>query len=192
MPRPLALPTTLALAAALVATPLAAQQPGAAAGALRLQPSGRATTEVTLGRGGTPRIRIDYGQPHARGRAIIGGAEVPYDQVWRTGANAATTLTTDVDLRIGNARVPRGTYTLFTLPSRSGWKLIINKQTGQWGTEYNAGQDLARVDMRVRALRDPQESFTMWLAPAAGAAPRGTLRLAWVGTEASVDWEVVQ
>ena len=83
-----------------------------------------------------------------RGRKIFGGL-VPYDQVWRTGANAATSLKTDVDLTIGGANVPAGSYTLYTLPGMNSWKLIINKQTGQWGTEYSEGQDLARVDMKV-------------------------------------------
>ena len=83
-----------------------------------------------------------------RDRKIFGGL-VPYGQVWRTGANSATSLKTDVDLTIGGAPVPAGSYTLYTIPTETGWKLIINKQTGQWGTDYDEKQDLARVDMKV-------------------------------------------
>ena len=76
------------------------------------------------------------------------GGLVPYGQVWRTGANAATTLVTPRDLRIGDTPVPAGTYTLYTLPGESEWQLIINRQTGQWGTEYDQAQDLARIPMQ--------------------------------------------
>ena len=202
---------TLAALVLAVASPLAAQgappatrtnasQTAASQTALRIAPSGRATTSVTLrpagaqaepGPGQAPplRITIDYGQPHARGREIVGKV-VPLDSVWRTGANEATALTTDVDLVIGNARVPKGRYTLFTLPSARGWKLIISKQTGQPGTEYRAEQDLARIDLRARTLREPLESFSIWLVPAGDDAPRGTLRLAWGTQELSTDWRL--
>jgi hypothetical protein len=167
------------------ASPSAAQQRN---GVLQAEPSGRARTAVSFRRGGAGApltVAIDYGQPHARGRAIVGGV-VPYDRVWRTGANAATSFTTDVDLTIGGARVPRGQYTLYTLPTRAGWKLIINRQTGQWGTDYDPKRDLARIDLRTRTLRDPVESFTIWLVPT--GAGRGTLRMAWGTVELSADW----
>lgn len=118
-------------------------------------PPGKA--EVTL-KGS--QITIDYSRPFVRGRKIMGGL-VPYGQVWRTGANAATTLTTGVDLDIGGTNVPAGKYTLYTLPSEGTWKLIINKQTGQWGTEYNPDQDLARVDMQKSKLSQAVEEFTI-------------------------------
>jgi hypothetical protein len=183
--------------------PLFAQQPAAAADEmLRAAPSTRARTTVELRRRSgdrTPvRIAIDYGQPHARGRSIVGNV-VPFDTPWRTGANEATSLATDADLMIGNVAVPKGTYTLYTLPSRSGWKLIINKNTGQWGTEYLPEHDLARVDLRVRRLGDPIDSFSIWLVPdvernpqggIAGGLPRGVLRLAWGDVELSTDWRL--
>jgi hypothetical protein len=186
---------------ALSAGPLAAQQPAQTDGAYRAQPSGRGRTIVTLTREGSPpaRITIDYGQPHARGRTILNSPMVPYDQVWRTGANESTSLVTDVDLVIGGAIVPKGSYTLYTRPSRSGWKLIINKNTGQWGTEYREEHDLARVDLRTRELRDPIDSFSIWLVPdvtrgpegrITGGLPRGVLRLAWGEIELSTDWSV--
>lgn len=121
------------------------------------RPSPPATAEVSL-KGKT--ITIDYSRPSMKGRKIMGGL-VPYGEVWRTGANEATTLTTPVDLNIGGTKVPAGKYTLWTLPSEGTWKLIINKQTGQWGTNYDEKQDLARVDMQKSELSAPVEQFTM-------------------------------
>lgn len=121
------------------------------------RPSPPAKAEVTL-KG--KQITIDYSRPSMRGRKIMGEL-VPYGKVWRTGANEATTLTTPIALNIGGTSVPAGKYTLWTLPSESGWKLIINKQTGQWGTEYDEKQDLARVDMQKSSTNQPVEQFTI-------------------------------
>ena len=129
-------------------------------------------------------ITIQYSRPSMRGREIFGGL-VPYDKVWRTGANAATSLKTDVDLNIGGANVPAGSYTLYTLPGANAWKLIINKQTGQWGTEYNQSQDLARVDMKVAQRSAPLEQFTISFDKS--GADSATLKLEWANTVASVD-----
>ena len=95
-----------------------------------------------------------------RGRKIMAGL-VPYGQVWRTGANEATSLTTPIDLVLGNTTVPAGSYTLYTLPEENSCKLIVNKQTGQWGTEYNESQDLARINMIKSTLPKPVEQFTI-------------------------------
>src|ERR687896_70549 len=94
------------------------------------------------------KISVTYGRPYMKGRKIAGGL-VPYGQVWRTGADEATTLVTDKALMFGSTHVQPGTYTLYTLPSEKGWELIINKQTGQWGTDYDQAQDLARIPMKV-------------------------------------------
>jgi hypothetical protein len=91
---------------------------------------------------------------------------------------------------IGGTRVPKGVYTLFTLPSERGWKLIVNRQSGQWGTEHDPSQDLARIDLKSRTLPEPLESLTIWLVPAADAPARGTLKLAWGTQELSADWRV--
>lgn len=120
-------------------------------------PSPPGTADVTL-KG--KQISITYHRPFIRGRKIMGGL-VPYGEVWRTGANEATTLKTAADLNIGGANVPVGTYTLYSLPSEGVWKLIINRQTGQWGTEYNENQDLARVNMQKEKLSSPVEEFTI-------------------------------
>jgi hypothetical protein len=127
-------------------------------------------------------VWVHYGRPSKRGRDIFGQV-VPWDDVWRTGANAATHFHTPVDLTIGGAEVPAGTYTLWTLPSRAGWKLIINRQTGQWGTDYHADRDLARVDLRVETLPAPVELLTIAIEPAGAGA---VLRVSWDRTRASV------
>ena len=132
---------------------------------------------------GEAHVTIDYSRPSKRGRVIFGEL-VPWGKVWRTGANAATTLTTDRDLVIGGAEVPAGTYTLYTIPSAEGaWKLIINKQTGQWGTQHDAAQDLARMDMQVAQVEEPVEQFTIEVEPDGDA---GVLRLTWDTTAATV------
>jgi Protein of unknown function (DUF2911) len=128
-------------------------------------------------------VSIHYNAPSMRGRPIFGGL-VPYDKVWRTGANPATTLKTDANLKIGSATVPAGTYTLYTLPSTGTWKLIINKQTGQWGTEYHQDRDLARVDMTKQTLSSPQEVMSITLEPFHGKT--SALHIKWDTTDVSV------
>jgi hypothetical protein len=165
---------------------------------LSAAPSGRARTEVTLNAPRTAdapasvpaKIWIDYGQPHARGRVVM-GTLVPFDTVWRTGANSSTTFSTDVDLTLGTTFVPKGRYSLYSLPSRAGWMLVVNRQTGQWGTTYDASKDLARIPMTTRTLPEAAESFTMTLVPAAGGPPaQGRLVVSWGTTEGSVAWRV--
>ena len=143
-------------------------------------PAGEATLKFDDGK----TVTIEYSRPSMRGRKIFGGL-VPDDQVWRTGANAATSLKTDVALTVGAASVPAGNYTLYTLPGATSWKLIINKQTGQWGTEYNQSQDLARVDMKVNQRSSPLEEFTISFDKISGNS--AMLRLEWDTTVSSVD-----
>ncbi|HEX6040158.1 DUF2911 domain-containing protein [Longimicrobium sp.] len=125
------------------------------------------------------RIYVDYGRPYMRGRTIMGGL-VPYGRVWRTGANAATTFVTPRDVRIGETLVPAGTYTLYTLPGEQAWQLIVNKQTGQWGTQYDPAQDLTRIPMKVERTAAPVEQFTISLVPGTG------LVMEWENTRVSV------
>jgi hypothetical protein len=129
------------------------------------------------------KLTIDYSAPSRRDRVILGGL-VPYGKVWRTGANAATTFTTATDVMIGNLHVPAGTYTLYTIPNEKDWTLIVNKKTGQWGTQYDESQDLGRVQMTVKALPKTVETFAIGVTP--GKARTGTLTMAWENTEASV------
>ena len=123
-------------------------------------------------------VWVDYGRPQKRGREIFGNV-VPWSAVWRTGANAATQFSTMSDLVIGGATVPAGKYTLWTLPTPTGWKLIINKETGQWGTEYHAEQDLVRVDTKVETLPAPVEQLVIAFEP-------GLLTFTWDKTRVSV------
>src|ERR1035437_6253725 len=112
-----------------------------------------ATATVTVA-GGT--IDIHYNTPHMRGRKIMGGL-VPYGQVWRTGADPATTLITSVPLKFGDLLVPAGTHPIYSLPSPDVWQLIINNQTGQWGLTYDQAKDLGRIPMKAKPMAVPQE-----------------------------------
>ncbi len=132
------------------------------------------------------KITINYSRPSVKGRKIYApDGLVPFGKVWRTGANEATTFVTDTPLMIGNTNVPAGSYTLYTIPDKSGWKLIINKQTGQWGTQYDESKDLARVDMAVAQTPSPVEQFTIHFEPKGGKTV--TLMMDWETTRASVD-----
>ena len=164
------------------AAPAAAQQ---RPGTPRLL-SPRDTVRLTVSPG--KQVLVDYGRPLMRGRRIMGEL-VPWGRPWRTGANAATTLVTDVDLRIAGTVVPRGTYTLYTLPTPQRWTLIINRQTGQWGTQYEPARDLVRVPMRLTALQRPVEQFTIGLAPV--RTGQFELAMEWETTRVSVPVEVV-
>lgn len=126
--------------------------------------SPRRTVELPLP--GQKKVTVDYGSPEAHGRKVMGEL-VPYDKVWRLGANKATHLTTDVDLVIGGQTVPAGTYSLFAIPAKDKWTLIINKATGMWGIPYKPEYDatvLAKVDMKVEAMPATQDRFLITLA----------------------------
>ena len=105
-------------------------------------------------------VIVDYGRPAKRGRSIWGGI-VPWGEVWRLGANAATQLITDKDLDVGGTAVPAGKYTLWLLPTANKTLLIVNKQVGQWGTMYDAAQDFARIAVEKRMEGRMSERFTV-------------------------------
>ena len=138
---------------------------------------------------GPAQIAINYSSPGRRGRTLL-GAMIPYDQVWRTGANAATTLTTTVDLDFGGTVVPAGKYSLWTLPTRTGWTLIINKQSGQWGTEYDPAQDLARIPLQVVSADQQPEHFVIDVEPPTGTSSR--LVFAWGDIALAAPFKVKQ
>lgn len=144
----------------------------------KLSPS--AETSMSLG---GHAITIEYNAPSARGRKVEGGL-VPYGSTWRLGADSATTLTTDANLTIGDLAVPKGVYTLYILATESGWNLIVNKQTGQWGTEYSEAQDLGRVPMKTTKLGMPVEALKITLRST--GVKQGVLDIAWGSTLASV------
>lgn len=191
---------------AALASAVSAQQP--APPSPRMAASSFATVEVHLNSRpiggkwyaedasftGPARIAISYGQPHARGRKIIGGL-IPNDTVWRFGANEATTLRTDVDLTLGSLAIPRGTYTLFLVHSRDAWDLIVNSETAMWGTDRDATKDFGRVRLAARTLTDPEETLSIYLVPdaragAEAAAPGGTLRIKWGTVELTAPWSI--
>jgi hypothetical protein len=142
------------------------------------------TTELTIN---GKKITVIYGRPSMKKRKIMGEL-VPFGQVWRTGADEATMLKTDADLTIGNLAVPKGSYAIFTLPTQSGWKLIVNKVAEQFGAfNYDEKQDLGRVDMKVGKTSAPIEQFTITLAKSGNG---GVMKLEWENTSASVDFQV--
>jgi hypothetical protein len=155
------------------------------------QLSPRDTARADLG---GAHLLVDYGRPSKRGRPVFGGI-VPWGQVWRTGANAATQFETDRDLVVGGTPVKAGKYTLWTLPTADGTQLIVNGQTGQWGTEYDASKDVVRIPVKTSSLASPVEVFTIAIDPAGapaggGSGAGGTLRMQWDTTEWSVPVEV--
>ncbi|MEP6683343.1 MAG: DUF2911 domain-containing protein [Parafilimonas sp.] len=125
---------------------------------------------------GNAMFSVDYGRPLMRGRKLLGDV-LPYDRVWRTGANAATHFTTSAPIRLAGMQVPAGTYTLWTIPHTSGVDLIINKQTGQWGTEYNGSHNLGIVKFTIETLPAPVEEFTISITPS--DTQHGTLIMEW-------------
>jgi hypothetical protein len=145
-------------------------------------PSPPAKAECTLSDGKT--ITVNYSSPRMRGRKIYGGL-VPFGQIWRAGANAATTFVTTADLSVGGKDVPAGSYTIFTVPEENKWTLVISKKTGEWGLAYpGPSDDLARIDMKVSKLDAPLENFTIAFDKAGNGC---TLRMDWEGTRASVE-----
>jgi hypothetical protein len=126
---------------------------------------------------GAATFAVDYGRPLARGRKLLGGV-VPFDRVWRTGANAATQFTTSVPITLAGLAVPAGTYTLWTVPRETGGAdLIVNKQSGQWGTEYDASRDLGMAKMQTETASAPVERFTISVVGVDDN--RGTLAIEW-------------
>jgi len=132
---------------------------------------------------GGDHITIDYYAPSMHGRKIIGNL-VPYGEVWSTGANWATKITTEADLDINGLKVPKGSYSIWTLPNEKQWMLIVNKQTGQFHLNYDETQDFARVKMNLKTLTTPVETFKIELEPTNGN--NGTLSVMWENTNAWV------
>src|ERR1700733_7133037 len=152
----------------------------AAFGQSRPSPAASATCDL----GGGKTIKTGYSSPRMKGRKIYGGL-VPFGEVWRTGANEATTFVTSADVTVGGKTVPAGSYTIFTVPAADKWTLIINKTTGEWGIPYKYEKDeLAKVDMKVSKLDSPVENFTITYEKSGSGC---TMELDWETTRASVD-----
>jgi hypothetical protein len=129
---------------------------------------------------------VDYGRPSKRGRVIFGGI-IPWNEVWRAGANEATQLITNRNLEIGNNLLPAGRYTLWIIPTPTAWTLIVNNETDQWGTDYKQSFDRFRIPLTLSTLSPPVEKFTIAIDQ---AGSEGVIRFRWDTTEASVPFAV--
>jgi hypothetical protein len=145
------------------------------------RPSPPAQTDCALANG--TKIHVDYSSPRMNGRQIYGGL-VPYGEVWRAGANEATTFVISGDVSVAGKSVPAGKYTIFVVPAADKWTLIVNKKTGEWGIPYKYESDeLVRADMTVSKLNSPVEDFTIGFDHAGGTC---TLHMDWETTRASI------
>ena len=133
------------------------------------------------------KLTIDYYAPSMHGRKIMGGL-VPFGEVWCTGANWATKITTQANLEMGGLKLPAGSYSIWTLPNQNEWALIINKQTGQFHLNYDSSQDFGRTKMNLKTLAAPVETFKIELRSDGGN--QGTLALLWETTEASIPFTI--
>lgn len=156
-----------------------------AAGAIPLaaqvaSPPARAACKFADGKS----ITVNYSSPRMRGRKIFGGL-VPFGEVWRAGADDATSFVPTVDVLVARKNVPAGKYTIFVLPTPAKWILIISKQTGEFGIPYPGEQyDFARVEMKVSKLSSPLENFTISFDPMGSSC---TMKLDWETTRAAID-----
>lgn len=145
------------------------------------RPSPPAKAECALADGKT--LTVEYSSPRMNGRKIFGGL-VPLGEVWRAGANEATTFVTSADLSVGGKDVPAGSYTIFAIPNQDKWTLIISKKTGEWGVPYpGETQDLVRADMKTSKLASPVENFTISFDKTGAGC---TMNLDWETTRASI------
>ncbi|GAA4454091.1 hypothetical protein GCM10023189_20110 [Nibrella saemangeumensis] len=148
-------------------------------------PSPRDTIRATIQ---NSRIEIDYGRPFKRGRKIFGSV-IPYDSVWRTGANAATVLTLQNGIRIGKTIIPKGKYSLYTIPRRDSWLLIFNTDTTTWPTDPNRSKEVAQIPLHIRTLTTPKEQFTIDIQE---TKKGGILKLQWDITEAYTTFDIIK
>lgn len=168
--------SSLLFVLSVAASPLRAQQDKSN------RPSPPATAKCELA--GGKAVTIDYSSPRKKGRNVFPDV-VKYGEVWRTGANEATTFVNTGDVMVGSTHVPAGSYTLFTVPGKDKWTLIISKKTGEWGTNYpGEKEDLARVEMKAGTASTPVENFTISFEKAGNGC---NLKLAWDTTAASVN-----
>jgi hypothetical protein len=175
--------TLIVAAVVLGALPLLAQPKP------RISPQATVTADIDGNN-----LKIVYSRPYSKDPKTgeirkIWGKLVPYGKVWRTGANEATLLTTAQPIVLGGTEIPAGTYSVYTLPLEEGAsKLIINKQTGQWGTQYDEKQDLTRVDLKKGTLDKTVDQFTMAIEKEASGG--GVIKLMWENTQFSVPFTV--
>ena len=168
----------------LVASALAAVLAVPAAGLVAAQEKRASPHETIKANIDGANVSVTYGRPYMKGRKIFGGL-VPYGQVWRTGADEATILETDKALMFGAFHVGPGKVSLYSLIDEKTWRLVLNKQVGQWGTEYKPGEDIGRVPMKTETLPKPVEQLTLSIEKNP-AGKGGLLVIQWDTTKASV------
>ena len=175
------------------AEPMAEAEPAAAAAESSGQTmmlGGGTATEVHPGQAGSPHVKVDwvinganisitYGRPFLKGRVVGDSVEPTTESVWRLGADEATTLVASSDMMFRDSHIPAGEYTLWTTHMNDEFHLIINSQTGQWGTQYDSSQDVAHVTMDVGELDSPAEQLTLSIGD-------GTFSFDWGAMTASV------
>ena len=167
--------TLLVLTLMISVSPLAAQDK-----AKRPSPPAQAQCKFSDGK----TVTVDYSSPRVKGRKIFGGL-VPYNEVWRAGANEATTFVTNTNLNVGGKDVPAGSYTIFAVPSPDKWTLVVSKKTGEWGVPYpGEGDDYTRTDMTASKTSAPVENFTIAFDQ---SGSKCTMRMEWENTRASVE-----
>ncbi|GAB3640190.1 hypothetical protein GCM10027423_08260 [Spirosoma arcticum] len=148
-------------------------------------PSPRDTLQATIQKN---RVKVDYGRPYRRGRKIFGGV-VPYDSLWRTGANNATILTLPYDIQIGKSIIPKGQYSLYTIPRPTNWLLIFNTDTTTWPTDPDRRKDFAQVALQVKRLDTPKDQFTIDIQE---TKTGGVLKFQWDDVEAFTDFKEIK
>jgi Protein of unknown function (DUF2911) len=167
--------TLLVLTLMISVSPLAAQDK-----AKRPSPPAQAQCKFSDGK----TVTVDYSSPRVKGRKIFGGL-VPYNEVWRAGANEATTFVTNTNLNVGGKDVPAGSYTIFAVPSPDKWTLVVSKKTGEWGVPYpGEGDDFTRTEMTASKTSAPVENFTIAFDQ---SGSKCTMRMEWENTRASVE-----
>jgi len=129
-------------------------------------------------------VKVCYGRPSARGRVMLGGRNVPYGKLWRTGANEPTVFFTPIALSVAGVKVSPGTYALYTVPGEAEWQVIVNRSTSQWGQEgyYTAevaAQEVGRGRVASERIPDHIESFTI-------RSDSGVLILEWETTRVTI------
>jgi hypothetical protein len=127
-------------------------------------------------------VQVDYCRPYKKGREIFGKL-LPYGQIWRTGANEATIFDVKQDIKVGDKTLKAGKYTLWTVPNADKWTIVLNSETGQWGTMYDEKKDVLRVDVPVGKAAEAMEQFKINFAAAEGGAD---MVLSWDNTEVKV------
>ncbi len=138
---------------------------------------------------GGAEFKVDYYAPSMHGRKVMGGL-VPFGEVWCTGANIATGFTLGADIQMGTLKLPKGEYSIWTLPTAQEWTLIVNKETGQFHLNYNATLDFGRTKMELKTLPEAVETFRVELRDEGGK--KGRLALMWENTEASIPFVVLK